>query len=234
MTYRGARAVQGLVAALALGACADTVTDRVTGVPSLQVVGGTTQCIGGPTTPSPSLTYDNIEVPPGATCFLNDVTVLGNVKALLDSRLFMQRDVVHGNVEGDKAALVHVFDSHVGGNIQIRQGKSPPSENGVHIKNTDVETGNVQIEQMETDVMVVELSDVQTGSIQLVQNQINVLLSVERNVVAQNVQIFKNVGDAFKNVFFNEVAESVQCFENSPVFVGLNFAPNSEGQCLSL
>jgi len=46
-------------------------------------------------------TFDNVVVPPGATCVLIEATVLGNVKALEDSRLRVDFSDIGGNVEGE-------------------------------------------------------------------------------------------------------------------------------------
>jgi hypothetical protein len=67
-------------------------------------------------------TFDNVVVPPGATCVLIEATVLGNVKALEDSRLCIDFSDIGGNVEGDKADVVQIFGSDVRGQISIKEG----------------------------------------------------------------------------------------------------------------
>jgi hypothetical protein len=219
-------AASALAAALALGGCERaTVSEPVTHTPSLQVVSGTTQCVGGM-----SGTFDNVEVPPGGFCVLSNSTVRGNVKALQASRLHVFNGTnVRGNVEGDKAAVVQVHNSTIGGNIHIAEGVSP-NEYGAQIVGTVVETGNIKIEKMNTGVIEVLQAEVLKGNIQLVENRTE-LLSVRFNAVAQNVQIFKNVNGRGE-VNFN-TGESVQCLENSEPFIGgpNTLASKREGQC---
>lgn len=63
-------------------------------------------------------------VPVGATCTLNNATVRANVKALENARLYVIDSRVTGNIEGDKASIVHVTGGTVDGNIQIKDGTS--------------------------------------------------------------------------------------------------------------
>lgn len=201
------------------------------------------QCVGVLTG-----TWDNIVVPPGATCSLLEATVLGNVKALEKSRLRIDRSTVLGNLEGDKADIVQVFFSDVRQQISITGGgpaEAPaplfnvcgfgmdftPCE--VLIAAVNVEEGNVQISKTVGSVLIQRL-DVHRGNVKVEDNVIaaHELFFLDNSTVAQNLQIFKNIGPGNKFVQGNRVGENLQCFENEPPFVGrFNTAGQAEGQC---
>jgi hypothetical protein len=201
----------------------------------------------------PPGTYDNIVVPPGQTCLLTGVTVLGNVKALEDSRLHIQSSNVRGNVIGDKADTVELSGGTVRENIIIKEGGPAPilAPSGFFmcgffpfrtpceavVSGTTVEEGSIQIEKMQGSVFVGSagvLSPIR-GNIKVEDNLVNApdgSLGVISNRVAQNLQVFKNRGTASKFVTNNTVGESLQCFENDPPFTGTpNVAREAQGQC---
>jgi hypothetical protein len=70
-------------------------------------------------------TFDNVVVPPGARCTLENSFVQGNVKALESSQLVIENSNVRGNVVGDKADLVQVNVSTVRESISIKEGGPP-------------------------------------------------------------------------------------------------------------
>jgi hypothetical protein len=81
-----------------------------------------TRCIGFLTG-----TFHNIVVPENETCILHSSLVLGNLKALPNSRLFADSDEIRGNVEGDKADLVEVYDNPRNTRAESRWGQHPGS-----------------------------------------------------------------------------------------------------------
>jgi hypothetical protein len=219
-----------ILAGLVLLACneARAPTEPTVGQPSLAVTRGTTHCVGV-LTPG---TYDNVEVPPGASCFLTNSTILGSVKALEHARLFMFNDQVRGNVDGDKAAGVQVAASRVGGNIQIKEGTNP-FEFGVAVyAGTVLDQGNIQVEKMNTGILIVT-TRLEKGSIKIEENTTtSALFEVTSNSVSGNIQIFKNSGSASKLVSANIAGGAIQCFENQLPFIGgPNTAPTKQGQC---
>lgn len=208
------------------------------------VSAGDTECVG-------TLTgaHDNVVVPSGAVCILTGATVSGNVKALEDSRLFVNASTVAGKVEGDKASEVRVqFESQVGGNIAVK-GADEGSFNAVDI-NVRV-GGDVQFEEnhgvvfidaalIAGDVDVVKnIGRVEVefnavgGNVKVEDNVIDVRgMSVAGNQVTGNMGVFKNSGDGAKQVVANTVGQNLQCFDNTPPFVGgPNTAGKAEGQC---
>jgi hypothetical protein len=207
-------------------------------VPSPVMSASDTPCVGLLTG-----TFDNVVVPPGATCFLTNSTVAGNVKALENSRLFITSSTVFGNVNGDKADTVRVSDSTVRQDISIKEGGPGPGFSGTIICRTTVQEGNIQVERMVGEVVIghpticgAPLNSVLKGNIKVQDNVITAGggffgLRVGNNV-AQNLQVVRNTDAGLKTVSGNTAGESIQCFENTPPFVGgPNTAPNKEGQC---
>jgi hypothetical protein len=218
-----------ILAGLVLLACSEarTPTEPTVGQPSLAVTSGTTRCVG-----LLSGTFENVEVPPGATCFLNGSRVLGSVKALEDARLFVVESDVRGNVDGDKADVVHVVVSTVGGNIQIKEGTSPGAS-GASIFGTFLEQGNLQIEKMSTGSISMSHTFLAKGNIKLEENSTTFEFAVNASgAPSGNIQVFKNSGTGINFVAEN-LAQAIQCFENRlvPFIGGPNTAPTKQGQC---
>jgi hypothetical protein len=189
--------------------------------------GGNRRCAGTLTG-----TFDNVTVPVGATCTLTNSTVRGNVKALENARLFMSNNQVRGNVEGDKASVVQVRSGTVGGNIQIKEGRSPNELGALVTDGTVVTGGDIQIEKMNTGQVRVSNARVEKGNIQITENITSGSLEIVGNHVAQNLQVFKNRGGGNKVVSGNTVGQDLQCKENtSPFTGGPNTAGDIEGQC---
>jgi hypothetical protein len=238
-----------------------------------------TSCVGA----LPPGTYEDIVVPPGQFCFLQDSQVRGNVVVRREAFLFGQRNTVQGNVtgveeegsislfdrnrvlgnvsavddaflnvldswvdgnvEGDKALVVDVLRSVVGGNITAREGTG----GFARVCGTVVENGNIQVTKLsDSGVLIGDDffcgfgfgggNEVRKGNIQAAENLIAPAfrtLGIDQNTVPQgNLQVLKNRGDSEKTVQFNTVGKNLQCFENTPPFVGTpNTAGKHEGQC---
>jgi hypothetical protein len=202
-----------------------------------------TMCVGSLTG-----TFDNVIVPPGQTCVLNDAMVWGNVKALEDSRLRINNSRVNGNVEGDKADIVQLFFTVVREQITIKEGGPAASilpspfnvcGNGILFSPCEalmvavtVEVGGIQVEKT-TGSVFISSSDV-NGNVKVEANAVDVpeVLTIRSNTVNGNVQVFKNAGSGEKTVRSNTVGQSLQCSENDPPFLaGFNTAAQAEGQC---
>jgi hypothetical protein len=196
--------------------------------------------------------YANVEVPIGSgLCTMADVTVLGSVKVLPDARLQFLGGVVHGNVEGDKAEMVHMVGVMVGGHVQIKEGEAPNDLGfDVFLCGNTLTQGNIQVEKMAGSIIVGDPlpeavgvpcapNQLQKGNIKVEDNLVVTSPSVETvglvirgNQVAQNIQVFKNRGAGPKFVQLNTAGEAVQCKENDEPFVGTpNTAPKREDQC---
>jgi hypothetical protein len=215
-----------LAAALVFGACQDA-TEPV----ALEGSGGSgndTQCVGVLVG-----TFDNVVVPRGATCNLQNSTVRGNVKALEDSRLFMLNDLVRGNVEGDKASSVQVTLSLVEGNIRITEGHDPVFLSAV-VQLSDLPNGNIQIEKGRFPLgdWDIFLNTLDKGNIRTEENSSIFTGFTTDNTVAQDVQVFKNTQGLIA-VAFNFVGENLQCKENSEPFIAVGnvVGGNAEDQC---
>jgi hypothetical protein len=175
--------------------------------------------------------HDNILVPPGQTCSLANATVLGNVKALENSRLFASNNTIRGNVDGDKADVVQLFGGTVGGNIQIKEGGNPFGDFDVFVGFTTLFNGNIQIEKMTGESSVFDVT-LLNGTVKSEENTVFGFFGIQNNNIRQNLQVFKNTGGGPKVVLANVVGDTITCKENAPPFTGgPNTAPKKEGQC---
>jgi hypothetical protein len=197
------------------------------------------QCIGIVTLG----TFDNVVVPPGASCDISNSNIRGNIKALADSTLFVSgNNRIGGNVEGDKARDVEIFNR--GGPPNIIQGNGVIVEDSIEtfICGAVLPKGNIIVVKNRGGLLGIGGpfctvffgggNTLQGGNIKVEDNVITGSFEVSDNSVAQNLQVFKNTGSANKRVANNSVGESVQCFDNTAPFIGgPNFAPKREGQC---
>ena len=203
-----------------------------------------TPCVG-----ALSGSFDNVIVPPGATCTLTNSTVSGNVKALEDSRLLIRNSMIDGNVEGDKADIVQIFSGSVRQYILIKEGGPavvPPGPSPFNVcgfgmdftpcealvSGTTVVEGGIQVEKMTGSVLID--SSVKAGNVKVEGNTVNApeVLIILDSTVDQNLQLFKNVGTGNKLVQGNTVGDNLQCFENDAPFAApFNTAGSAEGQC---
>jgi hypothetical protein len=177
--------------------------------------------------------FENVVVPPGATCDLVDSTVDGNVKALKDSRLAVVNTTVGGNVKGDEASSVQVIQSTVGGNVKITEGHDPLISSAV-VQNSLILDGNIEIEKGRFPFgdWLVEANAVRNIKVEKNEAGADLLSFVQLNDVARNVHVLKNEGPGLKEVTGNTVGRNLQCKKNDQPFVGgPNTAQRAEGQC---
>ena len=180
-------------------------------------------------------TFHNVFVPPGAACNLSNSTLTGNLTALEGSTLHAADNVIHGNVEGDKADIVQIGLGVVRGDIVLRESTFDPGPgeccDAVFVNNLVVE-GDIQIQKNVVNTIVVGLVTVNKGKIRIEDNTTSFALEVTRNTVAKNLRVFKNQGIGEKTVTGNTVGQNLQCFQNDPPFVGgPNTAKQAHGQC---
>ena len=219
-----------LACAALSAACSDpTAPPTVAEVPRLATSSGNTRCVGT----LPPGTYQNVTVPEGATCVLENSIVLGNVTAREDSRLTLFNVQVGANVHGLKAAVMSIFGGgSVGDNIHIHGADSPNVLFSVFINQTEVLRGNIHVEQNNAGGIGVINNSVMSGSIIIQQNDAAVFNTIQDNRIAQNLLVMDNGGPGPKSVNNNFLDGKVICFRNDPPFVGgPNFAESSQGQC---
>jgi hypothetical protein len=195
------------------------------GIP--RALAGESVCVGT----LPSGTYDQVLVPPGATCTLSGSTVRGNVKALDHSFLSASNNHILGNVDGEHTRTIWVFDNLVEGNIRIRGGgtaESGPAD--VAIARNLLPQGNIHIAGSVGEI-VAQGNIVQKGNLQVREILTTTHSHIVGNQVSGQVQVFRDQGPGSKQVQGN-TAGRVQCFQNAEPFVG---GPNSalitQGQC---
>ena len=177
-------------------------------------------------------TFENVIVPPGATCRLQRADVKGNVLAKERATLYVSGTDVEGNVDGVEARLVQVNGGTIGGSIQIADGSSEGELGAAVYGGTVLTQGNIQIIKMRTGSIRIEDVRLEKGNIKVEDNSTSRSMVVENNVVAQNVQVLKNRGSGSKSVRHNTIGQAVQCKENSAPFTGTpNRAGDAEDKC---
>lgn len=171
--------------------------------------------------------FDNVFVPEGATCAIEQSRVSGSILARDGSRLFVVGTTVDGNIDGNEAAVVQVSGGRLGGNIQVQDGSSP-GELGVSVSGGTVLTqGNIQVQKMRTAGIRIDGAVLEKGNIQVQENVVDRALEVTGNRVAQNVQVFVNSGAGSKSITGNTVGQTLECKENREPFTG---GPNRAGE----
>jgi hypothetical protein len=217
--------------AVLTAACSDTTAPPRTGsdAPRFAASPGNTRCVGT----LPPGTYQNVTVPDGETCVLENSIVLGNVTAREGSRLTLFNVRVDENVHGLKAAVVHVFGGgSVGENIHIQGADSPNVLFSVFINQIHVMRGNIHLEENNAGGIGVINNTVSLGNILIQGNDAAFFNTIQDNRIGQNLIVMDNSGPGPKAVNNNFLEGKVICFRNEPPFVGgPNFAESSEGQC---
>ena len=171
--------------------------------------------------------FDNVFVPEGATCAIEQSSVSGSILARDRSRLFVIATTVDGNIDGNEARVVQVTGGRLGGNIQVQDGSSP-GELGASVSGGTVLTqGNITIQKMRTAGIRIADVILEKGNIQLQENVVERGIEITGNRVAQNVQVFVNDGPGAKSVSGNTVGQTLECKENTAPFTG---GPNRAGE----
>lgn len=221
-----------LVCSVVAAACSDitappqpsSVTPRIAGVPR------NTRCVGA----LPPGTYNDITVPEGETCVVENSIVLGTVRAKEASRLTLFNVRVDENVLGLQAAAVHVYGGgSVTGNIDLRGANSPNELFSVFINQTEVKWGSILVLNNNAGGIGVINNSVLEGSVIIRNNNAAIFNTIQDNRIAQFLFVMDNVGPGPKAVNNNYLSVGkVSCSGNEAPFVGgPNFAASSEGQC---
>lgn len=215
---------------------------------------GTTVCTGTLS----SGTYQNIKVPTGATCTLNDVTVNGNIKGQAGASLIMSSSVVNGNVKLKSPATIGIggppltgpiigntirgnlyikgatsdvliADNTINGNVKVRKASGPSVVVGENAQNRI--KGNLNVSNNNSPFGRVT-GNVVNGNLKGLNNKI-ASNSFSNNNVGGNMKYNSNVGS--NGIYTNNVAARLVCFSNSTApFGGGNIAAVKLGQCSSL
>lgn len=128
------------------------------------------------------VTVDNLRVPDNATCSLTSTRVLGTVKVESNAKLTARKVMVVGNIQGENAYQVNVFEgSRVGGSVQIKQG------GGANVSDSFID-GDIQYDENNNPLKVLR-NDV-GGSVQVVKNFGGA--EIRNNVIDGNLQCKEN------------------------------------------
>lgn len=163
-------------------------------VPSFQQGPSDQPCVGV----LPPGTYQNVFVPAGATCTLNNSVLTGNLRALEGSRLNASFNTIAGNVEGLRAARLDLRFGTVGGNVEIKEGAGDPTTSLDYLVfMVTLDEGNVHAIKNSGGHVFVDLNLLRRGNINVEDNSNLVRLDVFNNRLdAGNVHAVKNSGDS--------------------------------------
>ena len=191
----------------------------------------------------------NVIVPPGATCELLGTTVTGNVLFGEGSRLRTQDAMVAGNIQGEGAKWIRVYNTVVT-NIQLKKvTRQIVIGSDISCRADPLVLGRIQLEENSATIAICKMStreDVQltknTGVIWVSENTIGEDLQVAENTqdvrlrlntVGENMEVIKNTGGV--HLGRNTVGVLLQCNDNVPPPTGFgNTAAMKEGQCAGL
>jgi hypothetical protein len=194
-----------------------------------------TQCQGALTG-----TFDDIVVPAGAVCYLQNSIVTGDI-TIFGNALFSGRDnIVGGNITSHNANLIEIQRGQVGGRIELKGttliqdrfvGDYAVTVNGVTVSGGDITVKNT----VTNSGIRVGVNHVLTGDVSLKNNLVDFGgpgLTVNDNQVAGDLDVDSTEGDGPKTVQNNVVGDTVKCKDNDPPFVGgPNTATRFKGQC---
>jgi hypothetical protein len=194
---------------------------------------------------------DNVIVPPGAGCRLLGTTVGGNVNFGKDSRLLTQDANVTGNIQGEGAERIKIYNTAVT-DIQLKKVTGQiiiASDNTCRAD--PLVLGRIQLEENTGSIAICKMStrqDVQltknSGVIGVFENTVGEDLQVvestnyvrlRSNMVGENMQVNKNTGPR-TILTENTVGMVLQCQDNMPPPIGFGNTAvvAKEGQCAGL
>jgi hypothetical protein len=129
-----------------------------------------------------AVTVDNLIVPQNRSCTLNATRVKGSIFVYTGATLSASAVRVVGDIQAEGASAVYVNPrSVIGGNVQIKQGRS------ARIDNATID-GDLQLEQNSRSLRVTRNNI--GGNLQAFQNTGGVFIS--RNQIAENLQCKEN------------------------------------------
>lgn len=211
----------GDATAAAVAVCDAGVLDPVDGSPEGGLTGGT---------------YDDIEVPAGMICVLQDAAVTNSVTAFAGSRLFIRNTQIGGDVRGVGASAVQVSEE-----TTIAGDMSVLNANDTFFASCSVDNatilGDLTCARNDPGSPIIRAEQGPTfigGSVSLTGNVIpagHVMLLLNAGLGA-DADVTDNSGPGFKGVSGNTVAGKLQCKRNDPTFSGgPNTAAKAKGQC---
>jgi hypothetical protein len=178
--------------------------------------------------------YENVVVPPRATCSASGSTVAGNVTVGLGATLNGGFVTIANNLVGVGAANVRLTGFSVGGDVIIRGG------GGDLVILTSTVRGVVDISGVHGFIAIINNeSPGALGKLSVVNNVVRALdststvgLNISSNQIRTDATVSFNAGPVEKNVQGNTVGGTLSCVGNAPPFLGtFNTAAAFEGEC---
>jgi hypothetical protein len=177
--------------------------------------------------------FDNIVVPAGVNCSINDSIIKGSLRILPGAGIVDVRTTeIGGNVQGDSFNSFDLHASIVQGSVQLKQHQT-----NVQVCNTRV-AGDLRVEEGRGGR--IEIGNPPScaanqigGSVRIEKNTITTQSWVSANRVASDLRVLDNRGPI--SIIANQVGETLLCLNNAPAPTGSgNTANRKEGQCSAL
>ena len=228
-------------------------------IPSIPFASAQETTCTGPLGPG---TYENIQAPGPGYCFLDNVTVNGDITHT-GGALILENSNVSGNIQSDGGSTVFLHSTTVNGSIQSTSAffslssstieGSVQSENsqGVWIVSSTV-NGNVQVnnfaQSSPTDSVDI-LSSTIVGNVQIDAGTLGLVRIGDQfgagNTITGDIKISDNtltwgVNSAEFSIVDNTVGGNIQCTGNSSTFGASNLgvpntvSGNTKGECKGL
>ena len=199
-------------------------------------------------------TFDDVTVPRGGSCTLNDSTVAGNVKVKRDAFFQATRtDIARGvhaddaltvfidtgssvgrSVEVDDTAQVFIFNATIGRDIEVDDAAEVVQICGTTVTKGDVEVTDSGIDILIGDPQAVECAgNTVNGDIEVKHNRVEIEFVVRGNTISDDLEVIRNRGTIEKFVQDNTGGDELECFGNEAPFTasGNTGWAEKEGQC---
>jgi hypothetical protein len=176
-------------------------------------------------------TFDNVDVPAGAVCNLNNDTILGDIT--VEGQLYGSVLDVGGSVTSFEGEVVQIDSSTIANNLKLRWlDGAPVSEDPVAIFDNDI-GGSFWVKNSRGG----------TGEFQAASNTVSQDVVINKNMMDGNstfadlsvtgdMTVYKNKGSGLKEVDANDVGGTLSCKQNKEPFESSgNTAGSIEGQC---
>lgn len=138
--------------------------------------------------------YQAINVPDGASCFLDGATVKRNVKIGIGSSLRTDEASIGGNVMGDKAKTVLIIDTPVYGQIHLTRTKGQITIGVEGCRTDPIADGNINLQRNYGPIAICQMTVKNNIILHNNRNRIGVF----ENRVGNNIQLIGNTGRAIR------------------------------------
>jgi hypothetical protein len=163
----------------------------------------------------------DVKVRGGGYFQASNTTVRGDVKAKRSQTVFIEGgSTVKGNVEADRTSQVFLFESAVGGNIDVSRADDKVNVCGITVQ------GGIGVEKSGRDILVGDPlaigcagNLVKRGDIEILDNNTDVELVVRGNTIKRgDLEVRRNTGSSDKIIDANIGGDDLICKSNEAPF----------------